>query len=227
MRADVACSARLALQPSPPPSDGKGTPREFTICQSYAKQGFGHVPLQFCPAQGDLCGESFNPYTVRLTPRGERTLVVSDNDVDGLPGLLAEITKHIPSVDDNDLIEHLRGGVKLIKDLYLSHSGGITGIVNSLFKKETYYRYAKTFIAILKYSLMVVQRFCQRDAQVLTLQPHLIEEHPNGEQFIVTAEREFKFKFHSSDRQMLDVCQCLHRLCSNLNRAQTWNGRHL
>ncbi len=43
MRADVACSARLAPQSSPPPSDGKGTPREFIICPSYAKQGFGYV----------------------------------------------------------------------------------------------------------------------------------------------------------------------------------------
>ena len=225
--ADVACSTRFVPQPSPPPSNGKETPRGFSISQSYAKQGFGHVPLQFCPARGDLSGESFNPYAIRLTSRGEQALVVSDADVDGLPGLLGEMTKHIPSVDDDDLIEHLRGGMKPIEDLHLSHSGGITGIINSLSEKETYHRYAKTFVAILKYSLMAVQRFCQGDAQVSTLQPHPIAEHPNGEQFDVTAERAFKFKFHSSDRLTLDACQCLHRLCSDLHLAQAWNGRHL
>src|SRR2546430_85686 len=90
--------------------------------------------------------------------------------------------------------------------------GGITGIVNSLSNKETYHRYAKAFITILKYSPMAVQRFCQGDAQVLTLQPHPIEEHPNGKQFNVTTEHEFNR---------------LHRLCSDLHRAETWNGRHL
>jgi hypothetical protein len=135
-RPDVACSARFAPQPSPPPSNGKDTPRKFSISQSYAKQGFGHVPLQFCPPQSDLSSESFNPYAIRLTSRGEQTLVVSDADVGGLPGLLGEMTKHIPSVDDDDLIEHLRGDVKPIEDLHLSHSGGITGIVNSLSEKD-------------------------------------------------------------------------------------------
>jgi hypothetical protein len=106
-----------------------------------------------------------------LTPRAEQTLVVADADVGELPGLLAEMTKRIPSVDDDDLIEHLRGGMKPIEDLHLSHSGSITGIVNSLSEKETYHRYAKTFVAILKYSLMAVQRFCQGGAQVSTLQP--------------------------------------------------------
>ncbi|MCJ1249923.1 hypothetical protein MMC30_007149 [Trapelia coarctata] len=154
--ADVVCSTRFVPQPSPPPSNSKETPRGFFISQSYAKQGFGHVPLQFCPAQGDLSGETFNPYAIRLPSREERALVVSDADVDGLPGLLEEMTKHIPSVNNDDLIKHLRGGMKPNEDLHLSHSGGITGIVNSLSKKETYHRYAKTVIAILKYSLMAV-----------------------------------------------------------------------
>ena len=99
-----------------------------------------------------------------------------------------------------------------VEDLHPSHMGGITGIVNSLSNKETYHRYAKAFITILKYSPMAVQRFCQGDAQVLTLQPHPIEEHPNGKQFNVTTEHEFNR---------------LHRLCSDLHRAETWNGRHL
>jgi hypothetical protein len=73
-------------------------------------------------------------------------LVVSDADMDGLPDLLSLMTKHTPPVDDDDLIEHLRGGVEPIEDLPPSHSGGITGIVNSLLEKETYDRYSKTFI---------------------------------------------------------------------------------
>jgi hypothetical protein len=81
---------------------------------------------------------------------------MSDIDVNGLSNLLEEITKHIPSVDNDDLIKYLKSGIKLIEDLYLSHSGSITGIINSLFKKETYYRYAKTFVAILKYSLITI-----------------------------------------------------------------------
>ena len=168
---DVACSTRFVPQPSPPPSNGNETPRGFSISKPYAKQGFGHVPLLFCPARGDLSGEPFKPYAIRLTSRGEQALVVSDADVDGLPDLLGEMTKHIPSVDDDDLIEHLRGGMKPIEDLHLSHNGCITGIINSLSEKETFHRYAKTIVAILKYFLMVVQRFCQGDAQVLTLQP--------------------------------------------------------
>jgi hypothetical protein len=81
---------------------------------------------------------------------------MTDADVDELPGLLREITKHILLINDDDLIEHLKGDMKPIEDLYLNHSGGITGIVNSLAEKETYYRYAKTFISILKYSLMAI-----------------------------------------------------------------------
>lgn len=56
--------------------------------------------------------------------------------------------------------------MKPIEELHLSHSGGITGIVNSLAEKEMYQGYTKTFIPILKYSLIAVQRFCQGDAQV-------------------------------------------------------------
>ncbi len=83
-----------------------------------------------------------------------------DINVNGLSGLLGEITKHIPLVDDSDLVEHLRDRMKSTEDLHLHHSGGITDIINSLAEKETYHRYAKTFAAILKYSLMAVQRFC-------------------------------------------------------------------
>ena len=79
-----------------------------------------------------------------------------DIDVDGLPDLFGEMTKYIPSVDNNDLIKYLRDGIKFIEDLQLSHSDSIIGIVNSLFKKEIYYRYVKIFIAILKYFLMAV-----------------------------------------------------------------------
>jgi hypothetical protein len=90
--------------------------------------------------------------------------VMTDDDMAELPCLLSEMTKHIPSIDDNDLIEHLRGGVKPIEDLHSGHGTGITGIVNRLAEKETYHRYSKTFTAILKYSLLAVQRFCKGDA---------------------------------------------------------------
>jgi hypothetical protein len=149
-RIDLACSARSAPQLSPPPSNGKDIPKEVIIVRSYARLGFGHVPLQFCPAQGDLSGEPFNSYVVRRTPGWERTLLVTDADVERLTPLLSEITRHIPSIDDSSLIEHLRGGMEPIETLRLRHSGGIVVIINSLAERETYHRYAKTFTAILK-----------------------------------------------------------------------------
>jgi hypothetical protein len=85
---------------------------------------------------------------------------VTHADINRLSGLLREMIKHIPSLDDGDLIEYLRGPMKPIKDLCLSHTGGIIAMINSLATKETYHRYIKTIIAILKYSLMAIQRFC-------------------------------------------------------------------
>jgi hypothetical protein len=82
--------------------------------------------------------------------------VMSDIDVDELSDLLEKMTKHILSVDNDDLIKYLRNGIKFIENLHLSRSGGITGIINSLFEKKTYYRYVKIFVAILKYSLIAV-----------------------------------------------------------------------
>ena len=52
-------------------------------------------------------------------------------------------------------------------------------------------------------------------------------DHPDDGQFDATAEREFKFKFSTSEKLMLNSCQCLHRLCSDLHLAQVWNGRDL
>jgi hypothetical protein len=109
---DFACSTRSALQLSPPISDSKDTPGEVIIKRSYAELGLGHVPLQFYPPQGDLSGEPFNPYVVRQTSSWERTLVVTKADVDRLAPMVEEMTKHIPSIDDNDLIERLRGVVR-------------------------------------------------------------------------------------------------------------------
>jgi len=85
---------------------------------------------------------------------------MTEDDVDGLPRLLKEMTKHISLVDDNDLIDHLRGGVKSIEEFYMSYGGGITDIVNRLVERETYHSYFKIFTAILKYFLLAVQRFC-------------------------------------------------------------------
>jgi hypothetical protein len=68
---------------------------------------------------------------------------VTDTDIDRLPLLLREMTKHIPPVDDGDLIEHLRSWLKPIDNLRLSHGGSIVDIVNSLARRETYHRYAK------------------------------------------------------------------------------------
>jgi len=126
------CATRSAPQPSPPPSDCEDTPKEVIIRRSYAKRGFGRVPLQFCPAQGGLSGEPFNPYGLRLTPHWDQTLVMTDDDVAGLPRLLGEMTKHIPSIEDHDLIEHLRGGVKPTKDLHSGHGAGITRVLLAL-----------------------------------------------------------------------------------------------
>jgi hypothetical protein len=50
---------------------------------------------------------------------------VTDANIERLTPLLSEITRHILAVDDSSLIEHLRGGIKLIKTLYLRYSGGI------------------------------------------------------------------------------------------------------
>ncbi len=90
---------------------------------------------------------------------------MTDNDINGLPRLLREITKYIPSINDDDLIKHLKGGVKPVKNFYPSHGGNITDIVNKLAEKETYYRYAKIFITILKYSLLGRLKILLKDVQ--------------------------------------------------------------
>ena len=82
---------------------------------------------------------------------------------------LEEMTKHISSQDDNNLIEYLKDGVNLSKDLHQHPSGSITALINNLTEEEIYHKYAKTFKVILKYSLLVVQRFCQGNAQVILL----------------------------------------------------------
>jgi hypothetical protein len=47
------------------------------------------------------------------------------------------VTEHIPSVDSNDLIEPLRGSIKSLEELHLSHSGDVAGIVKSVAEKES------------------------------------------------------------------------------------------
>jgi hypothetical protein len=69
------------------------------------------------------------------------------------------MTKHILLINDDDLIKHLRGVVGPIKNLYVKCSGGITNIINNLVERETYHKFVKTFTAILKYFLLVIQRF--------------------------------------------------------------------
>lgn len=69
------------------------------------------------------------------------------------------MTRHIPRIDDDDPIEHLRGGVEPVEDFHPSNGAGITGIVNRLAEKETYHGFHMTFITISKYSLLAVQRF--------------------------------------------------------------------
>lgn len=91
---------------------------------------------------------------------------MTDRDVTELPRLLDEMTSNIPSVDDDNLIEHLRGDADPVENLDSGHGAGIIGIVNMLAEKEAYHGYSKTFTAILKYSLLAVQRFCQGDTQV-------------------------------------------------------------
>jgi len=73
----------------------------------------------------------------------------------------------------------MRGHMNPMEDLCLSHTGGITAMINSLAAKETYHRYSKTIIAILKYSLMAIQRFCQGDAQVRILRNIESLDHPS------------------------------------------------
>jgi hypothetical protein len=55
--------------------------------------------------------------------------LVNDEDVSELPCLLSEMTRHIPRIDDDDPIEHLRGGVEPVEDFHPSNGAGITGIV--------------------------------------------------------------------------------------------------
>lgn len=45
-------------------------------------------------------------------------MVITDDDVAGLPRFFDEIMKHIPSVKDDGLIEYLRVGVKPVEDLF-------------------------------------------------------------------------------------------------------------
>ena len=92
--------------------------------------------------------------------------MVTDEDVAELPHLLSEMTKHIPPIDEDDLIDHLRGSAKPVEDLESGHGAGIIGIVNRLAEKETYHGFSKTVTTILKYSLLAVQKFWQGDAQV-------------------------------------------------------------
>jgi hypothetical protein len=217
--------AHSATKLSPPASKPKDPPKKV-ITSSFAKLSLGQIPVQFCAARGDLSREPFNPYVLRLIARWEQTLVVTNTDANRLPRLLREMTKHIPPVDDDDLIGHLMGWLGPTDNLHLSRSGGITNIVNRLAQRETYHRFAKTFTTILKYSLLAVQRYRQGDAQV-PRPPTDSQGRPNHAQFDATAARELKFKFHSSDRLMLDACQCLHRLCSDLHLVQAWSGRHL
>jgi hypothetical protein len=176
-RAYVAYLAHSAPQLSPPASKPEDPPKKVIITRSFAKLSVGQIPVQFCAARGDLSQDPFNPYVLRLTARWEQTLVVTNTDVDRLPLLLGEMTKHIPPVDDDDLIGYLRGWLRPINNLHLSHSGGITDIINSLAKGETYHRFAKTFTTILKYSLLAVQRYCQGDAQV-PRPPTDSQDHP-------------------------------------------------
>jgi hypothetical protein len=72
-------------------------------------------------------------------------LVVTNADVARLAPMVEEMTKHIPSIDDDDLIEHLRGVVGPIENLHVKCSGGITGIINSLAERETYHKVRQEF----------------------------------------------------------------------------------
>ena len=63
---------------------------------------------------------------------------MNDEDVSELSCLLSEMTRHIPRIDDDDLIEHLRGGVEPVEDFHPGNGAGITGILNRLAEKETF-----------------------------------------------------------------------------------------
>jgi hypothetical protein len=76
--------------------------------------------------------------------------------VSGLSNLFGEMMEHILLIDDNNLIEYLKNDMKSIEKFNLNYSDGITDIVNNLTEKETYHRYVKTFISILKYFLIAV-----------------------------------------------------------------------
>jgi hypothetical protein len=89
--------------------------------------------------------------------------MIIENDVDGLSRLFKEMTKYIPSVNDNNLINYLKSHVKSIEKFYINYGDNITDIVNRLAERETYYSYFKIFTAILKYFLLAVQKFCQRN----------------------------------------------------------------
>jgi hypothetical protein len=47
---------------------------------------------------------------------------VTNADVDRLPPMVEEMTKHISSIDDDDLIEHLRGVVEPIENLHVKRA---------------------------------------------------------------------------------------------------------
>jgi hypothetical protein len=91
---------------------------------------------------------------------------MTDDDVTRLSRLFNKITKHILLIKNNNLIEYLRIDVKLIENFHSIYNTDITDIVNRLAEKKIYYDYFKTFTAILKYFLIAVQKFCQRNFQI-------------------------------------------------------------
>ena len=156
------------------------------ITASYKDHGLDHLPLLFFTVQKDLSGTRFNPYTIILASRCEKSSVVTNVDMQGLRPLLNQMTECIPPKDDNSLIAALKKFMDGTKDLPSGDSehvktsshlgrlissldGDLTAIVNKLAEWKTHYKYTKMFMAILQYSVMVVQRFILGETQVQTL----------------------------------------------------------
>lgn len=136
------------------------TPKEI-IEHSYAIYSCAHIPLQFYYGQADLSQIPYNPFAVVLGNSLWKTrLVLNDDDFEGLPNQIQEITEGIPEKDDNMLINHLQGDVKPAQDF---SSGDRDEIILAKARKEydkgKQHQYGYIISNIRRFSYLLVLRY--------------------------------------------------------------------
>lgn len=84
MRANIAYWTLSTPKPCAPSTSREDAPQKSYHQTALRGIGSRHIPLQFCPAQGNLSGGPFNPYTLRLTSLWDQTFLVAKTDMDRL-----------------------------------------------------------------------------------------------------------------------------------------------